>query len=63
MVAMEQQGLGLLASALPQGSFCPDAGGGGDRYLRQQGRAVFQFLLESVRSHLRGTSPPSLFEG
>ncbi len=26
----------------------------------QQGRAAFQFLLESVQSHLSGTSPPSL---
>jgi len=26
----------------------------------QQGRAVFQFLLDSVEAHLNGTSPPSL---
>jgi transposase len=26
----------------------------------QQGRAVFQFLLDSVQAHLYGTSPPSL---
>ena len=26
----------------------------------QQGRAVFQFLLDSVQAHLSGTSPPSL---
>ena len=26
----------------------------------QQGRAVFQFLLDSVQAHLCGTSPPSL---
>ena len=26
----------------------------------QQGRAVFQFLLDSIQSHLYGTSPPSL---
>jgi transposase len=26
----------------------------------QQGRAVFQFLLDSVQAHLHGTSPPSL---
>lgn len=26
----------------------------------QQGRAVFQFLLDSVQAHLRGTAPPSL---
>jgi transposase len=26
----------------------------------QQGRAVFQFLLDSVQAHLNGTSPPSL---
>jgi transposase len=26
----------------------------------QQGRAAFQFLLDSVQAHLSGTAPPSL---
>jgi hypothetical protein len=62
MVVMEHQGLAYWCPRCRKVHHPPMPEAVVIATCAQQWRAVFQFLLESVQSHLRSTSAPSLFE-